>query len=151
NKEWVGAFGVNNATPRVWTKSEVELIREVAERFWEAVERARAEEALREREQRLSLALDASAAGVWTWDRFTNESGWDDRVHAQFGLGPEDPRTFDTWISHVHEEDRPRVLGHIDDVLHGRYTEWNVIYRTVRPDGSVSWIHGLGRADHGSE
>jgi PAS domain S-box-containing protein len=151
NKQWVGTFGVNNATTRVWTKSEVELIREVAERFWEAVERARAEEALREREQRLSLALDASAAGVWTWDRFTNEAGWDDRFHAQFGLGPEDPRTFDTWISHVYEEDRQRVLGHIDDVLHGRYTEWNVIYRAVRPDGSVSWMHGLGRADHGSE
>ena len=146
-EQWVAAFGVSNATPRAWTKTEVELIRDVAERMWEAVERARAEAALREREQRLSLALDASAAGVWTWDRFSNQSRWDDRFHAQYGLGPEDPQTFDTWISRVHEEDRPRVLGHIDDVLSGHHNDWNVIFRAVRPDGTVSWMHGLGRAD----
>ena len=61
----VAAFGANNATPRVWTSIEVELIRDVAERTWEAIERARAEEGLREREQRLRLALDASRAGSW--------------------------------------------------------------------------------------
>src|SRR5262249_10559046 len=77
NDQWVAAFGIHNATARVWTKREVELIREVAERVWEAVERARAEAALREREQRLSLALDASAAGVWTWDVGNNKLDWD--------------------------------------------------------------------------
>jgi PAS domain S-box-containing protein len=149
--QWVAIFGVNSSTPRAWTKVEVELIRDVAERFWGAVERARAEEALREREQLLSLALDASAAGVWTWDRFTNQSRWDDRFHALYGLGREDPRTFDTWISRVHEEDRPKVLGHIDDVLRGNYNDWNVTFRVVRPDGTVIWMHGLGRADHGPD
>jgi PAS domain S-box-containing protein len=147
----VAAFGVSNATPRAWTKTEVDLIRDVAERMWEAVERARAEAALREREQLLLLSLDAAAAGVWTWDRFTNQPRWDDRYHAQYGLGREDPRTFDTWISHVHEEDRPRVLGHIDDVLQGHYNDWNVIFRAVRPDGTVMWMHELGRADHGPD
>jgi len=146
-EQWVAAFGVSNATPRVWTKTEVQLIRDVAERMWEAVERARAEAALPEREQLLSLALDASAAGVWTWDRFTNQSRWDDRFHAQYGLAPGDPQAFDTWISRVHEEDRPRVLGHIEDMLHGHHNEWNVIFRAVRPDGTLSWMHGLGRAD----
>src|SRR5262249_11132353 len=44
-------------------------------------------------------------------------------------------------------EDRQRVLGHIEDILRGHYNEWNVIFRAVRPDGTVSWMHGLGRAD----
>ena len=146
-EQWVAIFGVSNAMPRTWTKTEIELIRDVAERMWEAVERARAEAAMREREQMLSLALDASAAGVWTWERFTNQSRWDDRFQAQYGLGPEDPQTFDTWISRVHEEDRPRVLAHIDDMLSGHHNDWNVIFRAVRPDGTVLWMHGLGRAD----
>src|SRR5262249_23751697 len=47
----VAAFGVNHATPRTWTAMEIELIRDVAERTWDAVERTRAEAALREREQ----------------------------------------------------------------------------------------------------
>jgi signal transduction histidine kinase/ActR/RegA family two-component response regulator len=43
----VAAFGVNTSTPRVWTPMEVQLIREVAERTWAAVERAHAEAQLR--------------------------------------------------------------------------------------------------------
>ena len=69
----VAAFGANNATPRLWTPTEIELVRDVAERTWDAVERARAEAALREREQRLRLALDASGGGSWTWDVRTNQ------------------------------------------------------------------------------
>jgi PAS domain S-box-containing protein len=97
DNHWVASFGANTATPRVWTKPEVELIRNVAERVWEAVERARAEAALREREQRLRLALDASMAGVWTWDPFTNQSRWDDRFNEQYGFAQGTPQTFDTW------------------------------------------------------
>jgi PAS domain S-box-containing protein len=113
----------------------------------DVTERHRAEEAQQEREQRLSLALDASAAGVWTWDPFTNQSRWDDRFHAQYGFAEGAPQTFDTWISGVHEEDRPKVLAHLDDVVHGHQDEWNIAFRAVRPDGTIVWMHGLGRAD----
>ncbi len=58
----VAAFGANNATPRDWTSGEVELIRDVAERTWEAVERARAEAALRGSEERLAFLLKLSDA-----------------------------------------------------------------------------------------
>ena len=46
--QMVAAFGANHDTPRVWTAGEIELVREVAERTWDAVERTRAEAALRE-------------------------------------------------------------------------------------------------------
>jgi len=42
----LAAFGANNATPRSWAPTEIALIRDVAERTWDAVERARAEAAL---------------------------------------------------------------------------------------------------------
>lgn len=45
---FVAAFGVHQSAPRRWTEEEVELIEEIAERTWAAVERARAEEALRQ-------------------------------------------------------------------------------------------------------
>ena len=44
----VAALCVGDLSPRDWTPEEVELIRETAERTWEAIERARAEEKLRE-------------------------------------------------------------------------------------------------------
>ena len=44
----VAALCVSDLSPRAWTPEEVELIKETAERTWEAIERARAEEQLRE-------------------------------------------------------------------------------------------------------
>src|SRR5262249_48881218 len=75
----VAAFGANHHTPRNWTAAEVELIRDVAARTWDAVERTRAEAALREQRQRLRVALEASAGGSWTWVAATNHADWDDR------------------------------------------------------------------------
>ncbi|GMO27974.1 MULTISPECIES: GAF domain-containing protein [Bradyrhizobium] len=54
----VALLYLNNATPRVWSSEELELIRDVAERTRTAVERRRAEAAVRENEIRL-LFLDA--------------------------------------------------------------------------------------------
>lgn len=42
----VGALCVTASQPRAWTENEVELLREVGERVWSAIERARAEGAL---------------------------------------------------------------------------------------------------------
>ena len=47
----VSVFGVQQPKPRTWTAADVSLIEAVAERTWEAVERARAGEALRESEE----------------------------------------------------------------------------------------------------
>ena len=144
----VAAFGANHAKPRLWAPVEIELIRDVAERTWEAAERARAEAALRQREQRLRLALEASAAGSWTWDVRTNHVDWDDGFRALYGFAPEEPPTFEAGLSRVHEADRPQVLGLIDEI---QRTTTKVVYhnlcRIVRPDGAVLWIQSLGRID----
>jgi PAS domain S-box-containing protein len=53
----VGVFCIVQSKPRAWTGFEVELIEEVAERTWTAVERAKAEQALRESEERKEFLL----------------------------------------------------------------------------------------------
>ena len=52
---------VGSAVPRVWTPAEVRLVEDVAERAWSAIDRARKDAALREREaevRRVSRAKD---------------------------------------------------------------------------------------------
>ena len=44
----VAALCVSDLSPRAWTPEEVELVKETAERTWEAIERAHAQEQLRE-------------------------------------------------------------------------------------------------------
>ena len=144
----VAAFGVNHATPRAWTTMEVELIRDVAERTWDAVERTRAEAALREREQRLRLALDASVAGSWTWDARTNHIDWDHGLRLRYGFAPDQPPAFDAWLSRVHEDDRDQVLGLLGEIRRTNGIDaWDNTFRIVRPDGTVCWIQSRGRAN----
>src|SRR5262245_18688571 len=152
NGKFLAAFGANNATPREWTSTEIALVRDVAERTWDAVERTRAEATLREREQRLQLALAASDAGVWTWDAQTNRLEWDERVHAHYGLDPEGPRELQTWISRLHPEDSEGVLDRFEEVLRSPDDdEWNETFRIVRPDGTERWMQGIGRAERDAD
>jgi PAS domain S-box-containing protein len=104
-------------------------------------------EALREREQRLRLALDASGAGSWMRDARTGRIDWDARFREIYGLTNGEPASFESWLSRVHEEDRQRVLELADQILHTKtHDTFDITFRIVRPDGTVSWIQSLGQA-----
>lgn len=113
----------------------------------EFIERCNREQMLKDREEKLRLALEAAAAGIWTWNAKSNETDWDDRFHALYGLSHKHARTFDTWISQVHKEDRQRVLGELEKLrTQPGNDKWDVEFRIVRPDGTLVWIHALGDA-----
>jgi PAS domain S-box-containing protein len=74
----VAFFFVIDSRARAWTDGEVQLIQDVAERTWEAVERARAEAALRKSEERMREIADAmpvliSSVGADLRFRFVNQ------------------------------------------------------------------------------
>jgi PAS domain S-box-containing protein len=87
-------FYLHEPAPRRWTASEAELARDVAERTWDAVERARAETELRDREERLRMLADNLPNGMVYQAireptgqvRFTYVSQAAERLH---GLDPE--------------------------------------------------------------
>lgn len=60
----VAAMGAISASPRAWTEAEIALVQEVGERTWGAIERARAEAALRRSEERLALAFSTLPLGI---------------------------------------------------------------------------------------
>ncbi len=79
-----GAFrallSVSQLAPREWAAEDVALVEEVAGRVWAEVERARAEQALRESEERLRLIADNVPVQIGFYDRelryaFVNEAG----------------------------------------------------------------------------
>jgi PAS domain S-box-containing protein len=148
NSEMVAAFGANHAKPRVWTATEVDLVRDVAARTWDAVERTRAEAALREQGQRLRLALDASAGGSWSWVAATNQVDWDQRFRSLYGFTPDEPANADAWLPRVHEDDRPRMRAVLEEMFQSTtMNSWETTFRVVRPDGTVAWVQSRGRAE----
>jgi signal transduction histidine kinase/chemotaxis response regulator CheB/transcriptional regulator with GAF, ATPase, and Fis domain len=60
--EFVGAMSVTHSEPRAWRSDEVALVVEVAERTWDAVQRAHVEAALRANEARQAFLLKLSDA-----------------------------------------------------------------------------------------
>ena len=57
NGRLIAIVGVVDQAPRNWTNSEVQLVTELAERTWEAAERARSEMALRDSEAEVAAEL----------------------------------------------------------------------------------------------
>ncbi|MCX4197855.1 PAS domain-containing protein [Methylobacterium organophilum] len=62
--EWVSLLAVQSAVPRAWTTAEGNLIRDVGERVKAAIERARAEAALRKSEEHLAAIFAGASVGL---------------------------------------------------------------------------------------
>ena len=82
----VAALFAHFREPHAWTAEELTLLSDVAARTWDAVERARAESALKAGEASLRLALDVAELGTWTWDLVTGAGSLDARGAEIVGL-----------------------------------------------------------------
>ncbi|WP_437971984.1 PAS domain-containing protein [Sorangium sp. So ce260] len=112
-------------------------------------ERKRVEEALRENEARLRLALRAGQTGVWDWDFSTGRVVWSDEMYGVFGLPPGAfEGTFEAFERMVHPDDRKRVQAEVEAAIEGR-AGYDNEFRIVRPDGQSRWISNLGIVRHG--
>jgi PAS domain S-box-containing protein len=143
---FVAGLTVQVSDRRDWTRQEVALIEDTAERTWAAVERVKAEAALRQSEERRRLALDAAELGAWHIDLATNAFTTDERFRIIFA-GTIEAITYEQAFAAIHTDDQDRIRGAVaaatrsDDPA--RYAEE---YRVVHPDGSIRWVFAKGRA-----
>jgi PAS domain S-box-containing protein len=107
-------------------------------------ERVQAEQALRESEQRLSLAQSAAHMGVWHLDLATHEITFSADYARLYGLAS-DRRTLThlEWLSMIHPDDRGRVQALIRETLEQSHI-WDAEYRVIWPDGTVHWLLAKG-------
>jgi PAS domain S-box-containing protein len=107
--------------------------------------RKRMEEALREQEGQLRLALDAGRMGTWDWDVRTGELKWSAALESLHGLAPGAfPGTYGAFLELIHPEDRRAFEATVAEAL-GAEKPFQTEFRVVHPDGSIHWIAGRGQ------
>jgi PAS domain S-box-containing protein len=138
------ALYVHAREPRAWTGRDAELVVEVAERSWSAIERARAEiesgaSAARVRESEARFRNMADHAPVMMW--VTDASGHCvhlNRLWYDFtGQTPEEAEGFG-WLDATHPEDRARAEEAFVAANASR-TPFRIDYRLRCADGSYRW------------
>ncbi|MDQ3510989.1 MAG: ATP-binding protein, partial [Pseudomonadota bacterium] len=159
-----------NAQATGWSDQDMPFIQEVAQRTGSAMDYLVAQNELRNLNQtleqrvhertaelqearesalglarRLQLTLEAAQVGDWDLDLVTDQAQRSSRHDQCFGYSEPITRWgFDTFISHVHPEDRQCVIQSFDQALDG-LGDCHCECRVIWPDGSIHWI-----AAHGS-
>ncbi len=112
----------------------------------EMFERRKAEEALRESQQRLDLALSGAGLGSWDWDLETRMAFFDQRWAEMLGFFPEEIEPHVSgWERLIHVEDKPRVMEILQEHLEGRRPLFEAEYRLQDKSGEWQWILTRGR------
>ena len=108
-------------------------------------ERKKAEEKLRESEERLRLVIESGRTGTWEWDLQTNQVVWNHIIFEMLGLSPDmEDVNAQTFFDHIHPEDRQYVDKSIKQVLK-KGSEYEEEFRIIRKDGQIRWLLSMGR------
>jgi PAS domain S-box-containing protein len=104
-------------------------------------DRKQTEEALRDSEERLQLALEGSDSGLWDWNIATNEDYLSPRWLEMLGYEKgELPAHLSTWENLIHPDDREWVMGWLNAHLQNSSVPYKFEYRMLTKSGEWKWI-----------
>jgi PAS domain S-box-containing protein len=115
-------------------------------------ERKRAEEALRESEERLRHIARIGRIGFVEYNIAKDTGYWSREHHEIYGYEPGSQISHEQWLQGVHPEDKGRVMANYARLLDRVRSEGHVEghrdeYRFIRPDGDTVWIESDMSAD----
>ena len=110
----------------------------------DVTERKRAQEKLRDSQERLALALSAGQLATWDWRMDTGEVAWNDEHFRMLGYAPGDVKpSFQAWLERVHPDDQAAM-----EALFARALETGGDYagefRVRWLNGTIRWIEARG-------
>lgn len=128
-----------------YREQDVEFLSSVGDQIALAIERKRAEDALRVSDERFRLITRATNDAIWDWDLTTNELWWNEGFQKLFGYGLEEVGSdIDSWTKRLHPEDFERVDHDIHQAIQSGQLNWAGEYRFRRKDGTYAFVKDRG-------
>lgn len=141
----IGALSFNTMlNRRSWPEDLVTRLQLVAELFANALTRKLSDRALRDSEERLSLASDAVGVGLWILDVGTGRFWSTEKALALFDLPSDYALNWEGFLNLVYPQDRQTVLDAVNEALQSD-DDIRVQYRIVTPNNNIRWISSRGR------
>ena len=108
--------------------------------LFDNTERKKAEEALRESQERLELALRGGALGSWDVDLNTGHTTINKRWAEMLGYSYDEIKNArEIWLNSIHPDDRDRVLQIGRDYRERKNPDYEVECRAITKQGNVVW------------
>jgi PAS domain S-box-containing protein len=140
----VGQYVTGDTPQKAWFFGELRTLKESIHKMWELLDsRYRA---MRESEERLSVATRAARIGIWDWDVHHDELAQDDEIMRQYGLKTRlGGGNYKAWLERVVPEDRERARAEVAAALKGE-RDFSLQFRIRRPDGALRHLRSMARS-----
>ncbi len=142
----VALLGVGNKATN-YSPRDLETITLLADLAWDFAESKRANDALRESEERFRQAMEATRDGVWDWNIATDVNYFSPAWYRMLGYEPgEFAATSAHWASLIHPEDHERVLACNNECIDNLRPDFEIEYRLRTKGGDWKWLLSRGKA-----
>src|SRR5690348_17059140 len=96
-------------------------------------------------ERRLELALEATGLGLWEYRIDTGDLYWSPQTRAFFGIGPDEPVSFEAYQAAIHPEDSAISRASFEKVWNDQGGDFRHEHRIIARDGTIRWLLSHGR------
>ncbi|MFW5667005.1 MAG: PAS domain-containing protein [Coleofasciculus sp.] len=142
----LGTFAGYYDQPQTVTHLDQDLIDQILYLAKIAIERTRSQAALRQSEERLQLALDASGDGLWDWTIQTGEVYFSRHWFDMLGYECDQlSGHVSTWENLIHPDDKPGVMELLQAHLQDHTIPYKLDYRLLTKSGDYKWISNYGK------
>ena len=151
NKTLVGVLGLDNVRRYAdWSEDSFLLLKIAGETLVNALERKRADAAIRENEQRFRAVFENASLGIalMTGNRIVLDSN--KAMQDLLGYSEEELRGLNL-VDVTHPEDHPKNLDYLPELLEGKRKSYTMDKRYVRKNGDIVWAELLVSAVRDSQ
>jgi PAS domain S-box-containing protein len=112
--------------------------------YHDITERKQAEEALRENQSKLEIAMSSAKMAWWEMDISTGNVVFDKRKTDMLGYTPENFKHYKDFTDLVHHDDYNGIMNAMQSHLDGLSEKYETEYRIKTNSGDYKWFYDIG-------